>query len=60
LKIIKRGTIPADRAYRVTCRNCETEFEFLRSEAELVPDQRDGDYLTSDCPMCHEECTTAI
>ena len=52
MKIIKKGNIPEEKIYRSECYNCKTEFEFQAREAKLTRDQRDGDFLTVDCPLC--------
>ena len=52
MKILKRGIPPAEMIYRVKCRQCNSELEFARAEAQLTNDQRDGDYLTVICPVC--------
>jgi hypothetical protein len=52
MKIIKQGTPPEDRVYRGVCHRCKCEVEFKRSEAEFVPDQRDGSFLRVACPCC--------
>jgi len=57
MEIIQRGQKPEEKPYRVTCRTCDTVFEFLRSEAKYVPDQRDGDYVEINCPVCHRPAT---
>lgn len=59
MRVIKRGTPPSDRPYLVECRTCKSEIEFLRIEAKFTPDQRDGDYLTIKCPVCHDEIHTS-
>lgn len=58
MKIIKRGTPPNENPYHVECRSCHSEIEFMRIEAKLVPDQRDGDFLTINCPVCNVEIHT--
>lgn len=60
MKIIKRGTIPSERRWEFTCRNCGTVFEIAQAEAKLVSDQRDGDYLAIDCPVCDKQCTQSV
>lgn len=57
MRIIKRGTPPQDREYRATCRNCGTIFEFRAIEAKHVDDQRDGGFLSIDCPECKSRVT---
>ena len=50
--IIKRGKKPEDTVNRGTCNRCRTEVEFRRSEGEVTHDQRDGDFVSVDCPVC--------
>lgn len=57
MKIIKQGSLPEEREYQISCRNCGTVFEFTRKEAELNIDQREGNYLKVDCPYCKSSCT---
>ena len=35
---------------RTVCQKCFCEFSFARNEAELVHDNRDGDYYAIKCP----------
>lgn len=59
MRILKRGRPPEDAPYRVSCRNCKSKLEFEKREAEYVPDQRDGDYLKIECPICKEDVTVS-
>jgi RNase P subunit RPR2 len=52
VKITKVGSRPEDKEYRASCRNCKSEVEFRRNEAEYISDQRDGDFLSVRCPIC--------
>lgn len=52
MKIIKRGMLPEDRYYQGLCNHCTTVVEFKFSEAEPIYDQRDGNSLKVDCPVC--------
>lgn len=60
MRIIKQGNLPEDRPYQTVCRNCNTEFEFLQKEAELVFDQRDGNFLKIKCPVCSNKCAVGV
>jgi len=60
MKIIKQGVDPKTHVYRCTCFICETEFEFKKKEAKYNSDQRDGDYLSIDCPTCKKNCTIDV
>ncbi|MDC2859041.1 hypothetical protein [Delftia sp. DT-2] len=59
MKIIKQGQPPETRTYQCTCRECATVFEFEQREAKFVFDQRDGDFLQINCPVCGTQCTKA-
>lgn len=50
MKIIKRGTLPEERVYRVTCSNCKSELEYTKEDVKL--DFREGDYIV--CPVCEK------
>lgn len=60
IKVIKRGIPPQEKKYNVVCRQCHSELEFVKSDAEYVYDQRDGDYLCLTCPVCRYRITKAI
>lgn len=60
MKILEKGTPPKERKYVLTCYNCQTKFEFLEKEGKLVCDQRDGNYLSIDCPVCNQPVSTKI
>lgn len=60
MKIIKRGHDPLTETHRAVCRKCETVFEFDRKETTYVPDQRDGDFLQIDCPVCGKAFAKAV
>lgn len=57
MKILKQGQLPENRVYQATCNNCKTEFEYRQAEAKVVYDQRDGNYLAINCPLCGRTCT---
>jgi ribosomal protein S27E len=58
MKILKHGT-PRSNVVRTECRDCGCEFEFNRKEARLMPDFRDGDFYSINCPDCKKLCTVA-
>ena len=62
MEIISEGHLPSKQLYNGQCRNCGTIFTFQREEARLVPDDRDGDYLTVTCPLpgCGQAFNTAV
>lgn len=52
MKIIEHGALPEEKTYQSKCGNCKTVFEFLRKEAKYNSDQREGPFLTINCPLC--------
>ena len=60
MRILREGKRPENKLYQVECRECKTEFEFVRSEATLTFDNRDGDFLTIGCPLCGKPVTHAV
>ena len=56
IQIIQRGVLPAAIRYKTKCRHCNTIFSFLKSDAHLTEDQRDGDFYTIKCPVCSKDC----
>lgn len=57
MRIIEEGKRPADVEYRTTCPHCRCIFEFQAKEAELIHDQREGDYFKISCPTCLSSVT---
>jgi ribosomal protein S27E len=57
VEVVERGELPGSVVYEVQCRNCHSKLRFKRSEAAYVSDQRDGDYLTVQCPVCSSTVT---
>ena len=56
IQIIQRGVLPAAIRYKTKCRHCNTIFSFLKSDARLTEDPRDGDFYTIKCPVCSKDC----
>jgi hypothetical protein len=52
MEILHRGTLPEERQYEATCTRCYTKFRFAQHEASMSSDQRDGNALRIDCPVC--------
>jgi hypothetical protein len=62
-EIITPGQLPSEKTYTVTCSNCRTMFKFKQGEARYNNgDQRDGDYLTINCPLpgCGKTVTKSV
>lgn len=60
MKILQRGLMPGEKTYRTVCRSCMSHIEFEQREAEIVRDQRDGDYVTVKCPVCDKPINCAL
>lgn len=60
MKIMRPGKVEAERLFKVTCRNCDCQFEFKHHEGEVIRDQRDGDYIRINCPTCMTFVTAAL
>lgn len=52
MKIIKRGAPPKEKKYEGTCHTCKSVLEAEASEVNFVDDQRDGNYISGECPVC--------
>jgi len=48
--ILRKGAIPGERVHHGSCNYCGCKIQFKESEAELIHDSRDGDYLQMKCP----------
>jgi hypothetical protein len=60
MRIIKEGIDPLEMIYRATCTYCKTEIEFARKEANVTYDQREGDWLSVQCPLCKNSINCSI
>ena len=52
MEIIKPGRLPEDKEAEWACSRCETVIRSKVSEGKVCRDQRDGDYVTTVCPVC--------
>jgi RNase P subunit RPR2 len=52
MEILSRGQLPEDKTYEGSCHNCHTHVRFKKREAEYIDDQRDGDCVKVNCPVC--------
>ena len=59
IRVTKHGALPDHDVFAGTCYRCKTEVEFERVDARLTSDQRDGDYLSVDCPVCGDAINVA-
>lgn len=53
IEVIVRGQPPEEKVYEEQCRRCASMLRFKRADAKYTADQRDGDFLTVECPVCH-------
>lgn len=60
MKILKEGKRPEATVHRGTCNWCDTEIEFARHEGTVTHDQREGDYVSVDCPVCGHSVHSAL
>ena len=60
MRIIERGEIPSERVHEVRCSNCYSKIEFQEHEAKKTYDQRDGNYMIIECPVCNDKIYKAI
>lgn len=54
MEILHRGVPPEKKGkvYEATCRRCETVVRFEQGEGRVTCDQRNGNYVTVECPVC--------
>ncbi len=60
MKIIHLGSAPENRVHQAICYHCRSTVEFEQREAEHVNDQRDGDFLRIECPVCRHMITKSV
>lgn len=60
MDILFRGTPPNEREREGTCNNCGTQVRFRESEGKVTHDQRDGDFVTVNCPVCARQIHVAL
>jgi hypothetical protein len=60
MEILHRGIPPSERTHEATCITCQTKIRFKQGEAKYQSDQRDGDYLSIECPVCNRTITKQI
>lgn len=58
MRIIKAGKLPEEKVYRRNCHYCGTLFEFKQNEGKITYSQREGDFITTECPFCHKNVHT--
>lgn len=60
MKIIVQGTNPDVKPIRLQCMHCKTVAEAERKECRYNSDQRDGDFWSAPCPVCHRQMTGSV
>lgn len=60
IEIVRRGKPKEEKEYQAGCRYCGTIIKFKRGDAKYQSDQREGDYLVVDCPICTRQITTSV
>jgi len=60
MRIIHRGKPINEKVYEKMCYKCKSVIEFSGGEARRRSDQREGDYLEIECPVCGDKITTSI
>jgi ribosomal protein S27E len=50
-RVISRGSLPTERFYVLTCKNCQSLIEFQAREGKQEHD-RDGSFIRFTCPVC--------
>ena len=60
IEVVELGTPPDQVEYETRCQKCQSKLKFKRSDAKYVNDQRDGDYLTVECPVCKNLVTKSL
>lgn len=58
IEVLERGVIPGDKTYEARCTSCKSLLRFRQDDARYYPDQRDGDSLQVDCPVCRNSVWT--
>ena len=58
--VLKQGTKPDEITHEGTCNHCGTVVSFERGEGRVTHDQRDGDFVTVDCPTCNSQIHSSI
>ena len=58
IEIIKQGRLPEEKRWGFRCRNCGTEFVAHKADGHYFNDQRDGEGLSVQCPLCSKQVTS--
>lgn len=60
MEIVRQGADPVKQHIEGECTRCRTVIKFLPVEARYVPDQRDGDFYSIQCPVCPNMITAQV
>jgi endogenous inhibitor of DNA gyrase (YacG/DUF329 family) len=60
MEILHRGTPKSDIIHNGECPKCKTVVKFSRHEGKVIYSQRDGDFVTVDCPVCGDKIYSDI
>lgn len=60
MKVLRQGIIPGDIKHYAVCNHCKSVLEFQRKEAKMTHDQREGDYMVINCPVCATRVTVDV
>lgn len=53
MKVIKKGEIPKEQIYKITCGNCSSLLEYV--EADIKSSQTTATIFWVNCPECGQE-----
>lgn len=60
MEIIKLGELPEEKVYEAKCSNCGTQVRFQHKEGKVHYDQRDGNSIEVQCPLCSKPIYKAL
>ena len=59
MEILKRGEVRA-KTHDTICGNCNSHLRVGKCDGKYVSDQRDGDYIDTNCPVCGNRLTISV
>jgi hypothetical protein len=60
IEVVRRGKAPEDVVYKADCYTCKSVLKFKREDGKITYDQRDGDFLTIECPVCEKHVSVDL